>query len=887
MPDWKEEIRSRLIGLKLEPTRENEIVEEWAQHFEALYEELRADGTAKEAARRAILEELNQAELLQRELRRVERMVAQEPAVLGAGRINMFGDLWQDLRYGARMLVKNPAFTTIAVLTLALGIGVNAAIFSVVNAVLLQSLPYAKADELVKIIRTSGGNDRWPFSPGAYLDLRNRNTVFTETAALSNKGWPANMTERGEPERLQGYKVSANLFPLLGVAAAQGRTFYNEEDRPGENRVVVLSHDLWRRRFGADPQVIGQAITLNGAAYTVIGVMPADFRFYTKTDLWTPLAFTADDEQDGSGYLEVIGRRKSDVSPEQASVEINTLVREYKNNIAPEIHALLTPPQQTLTEEVRPLLLLLFAAVGFVLLIACANIANLLLARGNVRRRELAIRSALGAGRFRVVRQLLAESVLLAFVGGAAGLLLASWAIKFIVSGLPEYLIDANSRIATLKIDATALGFTLALSLLTSVLFGLAPALQLSKINLNEALKEGGRTAGIRNRLRSALVVAEVALAMLLLVGAGLMVKSFWRLAHVHLGYEPAGVLTAQIDPGASYKEFEQVTAFYQGLLERVRAIPGVRSASLINSLNASFSYGIDEHPPVPPGQKQSASINQVSGDYFRAMGIPLLAGRFFSDHDAKGATPVVIIDETFAQREFPNEDPIGKHINCQISRALPNMSYQIVGVVGGAKYWTLSHEPFPHMYYSYLQDNWWSMSLVVRAESGDPTNLAAPIRAELAAIDKNQPIHSFVALEETVAQLVAPQRFTTTLLTGFAALAALLAAIGIYGVMSYSVTQRTREIGVRMALGAQAGDVMKTVMKQAVILVVIGIIAGLGASIALTRLISNLLFGVEATDPATLIAITLLLVAVALVACFIPARRATKVDPIVALRCE
>ncbi|HKS43402.1 MAG TPA: ABC transporter permease [Blastocatellia bacterium] len=887
MPEWKEEIRKQLLALKLEPTRENEIVEELAQHFESLYAELRADGATKEEARRAILQQLNQSELLPRELQRVERMVAQEPVVSGARRRNMFGDLQQDLRYGARMLVKNPAFTTIAVLTLALGIGVNAAIFSVVNAVLLQPLPYAKADELVQVIRTPGGKQRWPFSPGAYLDLKNRNTVFTGTAALSNKGWPANLTERGEPERLQGYAVSANLFPLLGVAATQGRTFYDEEDRPGENRVVVLSHALWQRRFDADPQIIGQALMLNGAAYTVVGVMPADFRFYTKTDLWTTLAFTAADENDDSGYLEVIGRRKSDVSPEQASAEIENIVRDYRNSNNLEMHALLTPPQQMLTEEVRPMLLLLFAAVGFVLLIACANIANLLLARGNVRRREMAIRSALGAGRFRVVRQLLAESLLLAFVGGAIGLLLANWAIKFIASGLPEYLIAANSRIAMLKIDSMALGFTFVLSLLTSMLFGLAPALQLSKINLNEALKEGGRTAGTRNHLRSALVVAEVALAMVLLVGAGLMVKSFWRLAHVNPGYEPAGVLTARIDPGANYKEFEQVTALYQGLLERVSTIPGVRSAGVINSLNASFSFSVDEHPPLPPEQRASAAINQVSADYFKAMGIPLRAGRFFTDRDVRGTTPVVIISETFAQQHFPNEDPIGKHLTCKISRAMPEMSYQIVGVVGGARYEALSYEPFPHMYYSYLQDNWWSMSLVVRTGSDDPISLTTPIRAELATIDKNQPIHSFKALEETVAQMVAPQRFTTMLLTGFAALAALLAAIGIYGVMSYSVTQRTREIGVRMALGAQAGDVMKTAMKQAVILVAVGVMTGLAASFALTRLISNLLFGVEATDPATLVAITLLLIGIALVACFIPARRATKVDPIVALRYE
>ena len=796
--------------------------------------------------------------------------------------------MFQDLRYGVRMLFKEPGFTAVAVLTLALGIGANTAIFSVVNAVLLQPLPYAKADELVLIYNTPGGEIRWPFSPVSYVKLKERNNVFTGIAALSNKGWAANLTGLGEPERLQGFQVSANLFPLLGVAPALGRTFLSEEDRPGENRVVVLSNELWRRLFASDRQIVGQALTLNGEPYTIIGVMPSDFRFYGKTDLWTPLAFTAADENDPAGYLQLIARLKSGVPIEQAGAEVETISRDFNSDPDSKVRARLSLPQTALAQEVRSMLLLLFAAVGFVLLIACVNIANLLLARGSVRQREFAIRSALGAGRLRVVRQLLVESSLLAFIGGAGGLLLANWGVQFLVSGLPEYVTAANSRVAMLKIDATALGFTCALSLLTVALFGLAPALQLSKTNLNEALKEGGRTAGSRNKLRSVLVVSEVTLAMVLLVGGGLMTRSFWRLAHVNLGYEPAGVLTAKIDPsGERYKELAQVNAFYQELLERVGAIPGVKHAGIINSLNAGFSLSIDEHPPLPPEQQLSAQINQVSADYFKAMGIPLRTGRFFDDHDVKGAQPVVIIDENLAQLDFPGEDPIGKHINCKVSRSMPNMSYQIVGVVGAAKYWAVSHEPHPHMYYSYLQENWWSMSLRVRTQSGDPMKLAGPIRAELAAIDKNQPIHSFKALEATVSELVAPQRFTTLLLAGFASLAALLAAIGIYGVMSYAVTQRTREIGVRMALGAQAVDVMRVVMSQGMILVGAGVVIGLGASYALTRFISDLLFGIEPTDPVTLVAITLLLAAVAMVACFIPARRATKIDPIASLRVE
>ncbi len=543
----------------------------------------------------------------------------------------------QDLRFGLRMLWKNPGFTLIAILTLALGIGANTAIFSVVNAVLLQPLPYANANELSGIYLSTGGESvesRFPFSPAAYINLKTQNAVFTDIAALSNKGWPANLTGAGAPERLQGFQVSANLFPLLGVNAELGRTFVAEEDQPGPNRVVVLSHALWKRRFGGDRDILGSKLNLNGETYTVVGVLPSDFRYYAKTDLWTPLAMSvAEENERNSSYLELIARRKPGVTNEQATADADRVSLEFINNPKINVHVRLSPPQTLLSKEVRPMLLLLFAAVGFVLLIACVNMANLTLSRGTVRRRELAVRSALGAGRLRLARQLLLESTLLALVGGAAGLLLAHWVIQFVATGLPEYLIDANSRVAQLKIDATALGFTLGLSLLTSLLFGLVPALQLSRVDLNEELKEGGRTAGHRNKFRSVLVVAEVTLAMVTLVGAGLMIKSFWRLAHVNPGFEPTRVLTAQIDPaGANYKEPAQVSGFYKELLARISAIPGVSHAGIINSLNSSSPIGVDEHPPVPPEKRPQAQTNQVSGDYFRAMGIPLRDGRTFDD---------------------------------------------------------------------------------------------------------------------------------------------------------------------------------------------------------------------------------------------------------------
>jgi len=792
----------------------------------------------------------------------------------------------QDLRYGLRMLWKNPGFTLIAILTLALGIGANTAIFSVVNAVLLQPLPYAKADELAAIyLRTDRdpAESGFPFSPAGYLNLKNHNTVFTDVAALSNKGWPANLIGAGEPERLQGFQVSANLFPLLGASAELGRTFVAEEDRPGAPHVVVLSHELWQRRFSGAKDILGRQLALNSESYTVVGVMPAEFRYYAKTDLWTPLAFTvAEENERQSNYLELLVRRRPGISNEVATAEADRVAREFLNNPKSDLHARLSVPQTLMTKEVRPMLLLLFAAVGFVLLIACVNMANLTLARGTVRRRELAVRAALGAGRLRLTRQLLLESAMLAVAGGAVGLLLAHWAIQFIASGLPEYLVAANSRVALLKVDSTALAFTFGLALLTSLLFGLVPAWQLSRVDLNEELKEGGRTVGLRNRFRSALVVAEVTLAMVTLVGAGLMIRSFWHLAHVNPGFEPSGVLTAKIDPsGANYKEPAQVTGFYQELLTRVSAIPGVSSAGIINSLNSSTPISVDEHPPVPPEQHPQTQTNQVSGDYFRAMGIPLRAGRTFNDRDAKGAPSVIVVDESLARRQFPNENPLGKHLHFW------DKAWEIVGVVGGAKYWSLSEGAAPQIYLSYLQVNWGSMSLVVRSQSGDPLRFTGPIRSELAAIDKNQPIHSFKTLEATVSELVAPQRFTTILLAGFAALAALLAAVGIYGVMSYAVTQRTREIGVRMALGAQPKDVLKVLMTHGFMLVSVGVGLGLAASFALTRLMTDLLFGVEPTDKATLGAMTLLLVAVALVACFVPARRAMKVDPLVALRYE
>jgi putative ABC transport system permease protein len=802
-------------------------------------------------------------------------------------------EMIQDIRFGLRMLMKNPGFTFIAVITLALGIGANTAIFSVVNAVLLRPLPYHNADELAMFYfatpRTPEGQEAWFTSPAGHLNLKSQNTVFTDVAAWGNDTWPANLTGDGEPERLQGFKVSANFFKTLGVEATRGRTFLAGEDQPGNNYVVVISYDFWQRRFGGDAKIIGSSILLNGTPYKIIGVMPASFRFVLKTDVWTTLAFTASDISDGKFFLHQVFRLKPGVSTEQARAEAENLLRPYATYTDAALTGYLKPFQEILTVSEREMLFILLAAVGFVLMIVCVNIANLLMARASVRRRELAIRSALGAGRLRVVRQLLVESAILAIAGSVCGLLIASWCIPLLVGGLPESVAAKNWNVATLKIDSWALGYTLAISVLTTFIFGLIPALQSSKVNLNEALKEGGRneTQGRRqNRSRSLLVVTEVALAMVLLVGAGLMIKSFWRLSNADRGFDSTGVLMARIDlSGNNYRELDQVVAFYRQLLERVSAIPSVEHAGVINSMEAGWKVDIQEKLSLPPDQRPVAARHQASADYFRAMRIPLRAGRLFTDRDVKGAMPVAIINEALANRFFRDENPIGKHLRFE------DTVREIVGVVGSTRAWRPysfnNEELFPRVYVPYQQENWWSMAVIVRAQSGDQINLVPAIRRELAAIDKDQPIHSFKPLEQSVNELNTDRRFSTSLLAAFAVLAAVLAVVGIYGVMSYTVTQRTHEIGIRVALGAEARDVLRLVIRHGMTLVAAGLFIGLLGAFALTRFIEAQLYQVSAADPATFALISLLLAGVALIACYLPARRATKVDPLIALRHE
>jgi putative ABC transport system permease protein len=800
--------------------------------------------------------------------------------------------LLQDLRYGARMLFKQPGFTLIAIVTLALGIGANAAIFSVVNAVLLRPLPYKEPERLMVIRETKLPQfPEFSVSPGNFLDWKAQNTVFERLVAMNNSSF--NLIGTGEPERLRGMFVSDGFFALFGATPQLGRDFLPEEDQPGRNFVVMLSNGLWQRRFGSDPTIVNQAITLNGQRYTVIGVMPASFRYGGRElDLWTPIAFTAQQAQNHGGhYLQTVGRLKPGVTVEQARTEMVSIAARLATQY-PDANTgwgvKLGPMLEFAVRDIKPALLVLLGAVAFVLLIACANVANLLLARAAGRQKEIAIRTAIGAGRGRIVRQLLTESILLSLAGGAVGLALAYWGTKLLLTLAPPNL----PRMSAVGLDGRAFGFTVAITLLTGVIFGLVPALQASKPNLNEVMKDAGRGStegGRRQLIRSTLVVLEVASALVLLVGAGLMIKSFWRLQHVDPGFNPNNALTAAINlPRQKYPEVDQQAAFYQQLIAKVSTLPGVQTVGASNVIPLGdndyvLGFVIEGRPPVPAGASQSTSYYAVSADYFKAMGIPLLKGRVFTEQDAKNATRVAVINETLAKKFFPNEDPLGKRIHVTNG---PTTFREIVGIVGDVKQYGLDQETTLQTYEPFTQQPFTFMSLVVRT-AGEPLSLSPAIRNEILQIDKEQPVSSFATLDQLVSTSIARQKFSMLLLGVFATVALILAAVGIYGVLSYAVTQRTHEIGIRMALGAGRRDVLRLVVGHGMMLTGVGVGAGLAAAFLLTRLMTTLLFGVSATDPLTFGLIAFVLVSIALLACWIPARRATKVDPLIALRCE
>src|SRR4051794_1705266 len=800
-----------------------------------------------------------------------------------------------DIRYAIRMLAKSPAFTFIAVLTLALAIGANTAIFSVVNAVLLRPLPYPDAEQLVQVFGTQPTLPEAPTSPANFLEWRAENQVFTHIATYVGQG--LNLTGTDKPERVVGARVSADLFQLLGGQPALGRDFTAEEDRDGSDRVVILSYEFWQHRFAGDPNAIGRTITMSDQTYTIVGVMPRGFAFpSTRAQVWTPIAFNAAERATrDTNFIDVVARLKPGVSIEQAQANM-TAVAQSQTQRYPEtnvgIGIKVASLQEHLVGDVRPMLVVLLGAVGFVLLIACANVANLLLARATARSREMAIRGALGASRSRVVRLLLTESVLLAIVGGALGLLLAIWSLDLLVSLKPANL----PRLAEINVNRTVFLFTAAVSVLTGILFGLAPAWQVSKTDLNEGLKESGRggsDAPRRHRMRALLVISEVALSLVLLIGAGLMIRSFSRLLAVDPGFKADHVLAAFVSlPVAKYSKREEQVAFFDRLLERLSNVPGVSAASVVTDIplygGSSTGFDVDGRPPALPGQRTMTDYRMINSDYFAAMGMRIVRGRAFSRHDTEKAPGVVIINETLAARYFAGQDPIGQRLNLSGS---PKDLREIVGVVADVRNYGLDAEVKPEVYVPFLQSapgylaNMTSALTIVVRSTIDPTALGQTLREQVQALDKDQPVSAIKTMEWYLADSMAQRRFNMLLLAVFAGLALVLAAVGIYGVIAYTVTQRTHEMGIRIALGARGGDILRLVFSNAMVTTIVGIMIGLGAAFALTRLLQSLLYQVAATDPVVFATIPLLLLTVAAIATYLPARRAMKVNPISALR--
>jgi putative ABC transport system permease protein len=807
--------------------------------------------------------------------------------------------IWQDVCYGARMLRKHPTFTAVTMLTLAMGIGANTALFSVVHAVLLEPLPYPQPAQLVMVwerVRLPHyQNERNTPAPGNFADWQTRHTVFSGMGAIRYRSW--SLTDGGEPVRIEGEAVSAGFFPALQVSPLLGRTFTAEEDRPGGPAVAILSHSLWSERFGSNPQVVGSTIHLDGAGYTVIGIMPLGFHFPDPDDLvWVPLAMSPSDQVNhGSHYLRIVARLRPQVTLAQAQAQMDTIAQQLSAQYPDtnsSVGVNIVPLREQVVGDVRPALLVLFGAVALVLLMVCANVASLLLARGAARQREMAIRAALGAGRTRLLRQLLTESLLLALFGGLLGILLAHWGVRGLESLSPPDL----PRIGSIGLNAPVLGFSLGVSLLAGLVFGVAPALASLRSDLREPLAEGSRgsAGGPHGRLRGLLVASELALGVVVLAGAGLLLRSFVVLQNIPLGLDSSSVLTFRVIlPAARYATYEQRSAFYQRLLEKLESIPEVRCAGGVSFLPLTFAgrttaIAIEGSAPVPANELPFADFRMVTPGYFRTLGIALAEGRDFAWSDSPAQPPAVVVSQTLARTFWPGENPIGKRL--KLGGGGPQDPWlSVIGVVGDVHQMSRTREPRPAVYLSATQDvgvgdtvrDW-----AVRS-SGDPLLLAPAVRGAVWSVDAVLPVSRVQTMERVLSGTLASQQFNLLLLGLFALLALVLAAVGLYGVSAYFVAQRTRELGVRMALGAERRDVLALVLRMGARLIGLGIVVGLAASLAAGRLLASLLFQVSPRDPLVLAGVAVLLAAVALLACYLPARRATHVDPVIALRHE
>jgi putative ABC transport system permease protein len=904
MPDWRKILRSRLTLLALPPEREAEVIEELARDLEESWSAAVAAGADEQEAVMAALEELGDLGLLEREIKRAVTpslpgtvaqacKTAERNSPLGVPFVSMAKDFVQDLRYATRILVQAPGLAAVCVILLALGIGANTAIFSVVNGVLLKPLPYRDPDRLVMVwAKNPRGILRNQVSAPNFFDWKDRSRGFEDMAAFTE--WDFTLTGLGEPEKLTGINMSPNLFSVLGVAPAIGRDIRHDEGRTGGSQAVILSHGFWQRRFDGDPAVLGRSITLNGRLQTVVGIMSRDDSFLVEgMDVWAASDFADVRDNRAANLLHVVARLKTGVAREGAQAEMDAIAARLAGE-HPKTNkdwgASVISLQEQVTGEVGPSLLILLGTVGLVLLIACANVGNLLLARAISRQKEIAVRVALGASRGRICRQLLTESVFLSVLAGALGVLLARWGIELLLRLKPENL----PRSSDIGLDLNVLAFTFLATLSTGLLFGLAPALHSLSVDLNSEIKQSGHhtaEAGRALTLRRTLLVAEVALAVILLNGAGLLIHSFMKLANVNPGFETKNVLAMDIAlPASKYQTSSRQALFFEDLLQRLRTLPGVDSAAAVFPAPLTgkigflrFGYAIEGRPALAAGQSDRVYVRRATPEYFQTMGIPLRAGRSFESRDGTDSPLVALIDETLACRDFPGEEPVGKHVMMSFG---PRVWRRIVGVVGSVHQTALDADAEPHVYLPFAQMPLNGMTVVMKTRSVARA-LAGAAKAQVFGIDPEQPVSNLLPMADRVSRSVSFRRFSTLLLGLFAALALAIAAVGVYSVMVYSVSRRSRELGIRLALGARPGDLYRLVLGEGMLVVVAGIGTGALGAWGMMRLLTVLLFDVRPHDPPAMLASGIVLAAAGMLACYWPARRATRVDPTQALRSE